>query len=1322
MTFSWDDVNVANVFERAVVQYIRSDLLEKAKNVVKKVPTDQPRAPRLDAMFEKVQHEIATKSRLPRGIFVNVMEIMAGDYGAHSSLRSHHFQIRLGPAHENITKFRAIWSREARTIWNEIRRTMVENAGAGASIVALSRPPSDDGAASSSLATTAHAEAGGSHGSVEGREIVLEAKKEQEQLRTCTTTLKTILHPRLEEEACAEFLHLVEDVQENVTDVIFELSAIAYKAFLGLASGQHFGPWVSGAGVADDNTFDLRSVLPPGFVFRDKEVQPIVRAAWLPNGLQADMKHYSTNRPGEEPHEQHAWDLANFLSQGHLQYLYTRFLSPSYNPSTARTAAADNTHPEWRKSAAIIQGQQSDSLDRKANDGLSFTILEHIREYATAVDNLRTGSIFDKLLQYAILLLLRLKLAPERERRYKERLKAAAAKKEERIKTKQGRTGLSSSRWNRRLIKLCDDLSDVLSMPEGEKHTRRWTVVMGCINKLVRCKPAATPKDLPNIERQLEQLMEQDPDNPVQVEVEQGPPVAPEDQDDRGPRDDLDDLGDDDDEDADDEEKDSEDSNEEGMSKMSNSVTTDVDIAWVRRSSFRRQEFTDKECQAVADIVNAFRPYVPKREQDAEGSTTNKPFPHIVLRAPFVLIANSLLRAAGYHDFVRRMMPQIAPSSLHALHLGAVGLYEVLCAESEWHFDVRDINGDPLTTGDDVTKVAGNKQAIFSQFFNLAEIDRLCRAHGLQFNMRIVFVDELTVHLTGKVIAHGQDGRKGYPIQSAYEQRKKDRKGWTTDHKWRQEWLTIQEDYEGYEQALAYVKAQESNAEERKKNEESVLRALRKKHKTTQMAQTLARHGDDYARLKEARLATRAERRVILPREIALKEVKKELYFWNKTRKAAESADSARNRTRSSTNKMQQISTPTWAHPTVEDTTERMDLSTLLQLSANGRPRTVVFAGTDYGVVKMSETVALTRSEIETHLNRYHQLFDVPDDDSALGMDQDQNQNQDRDQSMNHGHGQHLDQHAGSDQVQDQDFDHAMSLDQGQVQDCEQDQGEGEGPGHEQSYEETRGRGQEEGQRQNLDKDQDSDRVHGQGQGEGDGLGREQRIAQLRALKLPPSHKITAGKIDDLSHSRRVAKRRKARLKANTAASEALQDLSKKENALQRALSLQEVDLAQDTRRKHRRVLSEFEHSRCRRKDQHHQRLRTIRTWDKVAAAERRYVMERGRQELTTPPPAPGTSPPIPKPSGHVMPVLFIGDADPGAAGKEQSCDPHAAVNIALAGASPHLDSSRRTLPPYARSFRRTPTNDTGPSPPDPITPSTSASDAARAPVVTAGL
>lgn len=191
------------------------------------------------------------------------MEIMAGEYGAHSSLNSEHFQRRLGPASENISKFRAIWSKEVGAIWNEIRarvqrgagqavasrsscddgassssRAMVESVGASVSMTVSSGPSSHDGIASSSQDATENAAGGRSHGPGEGVEAVSEAKKEQEHLRTCTTKLKDIFHPGLDEDACVEFLRLVETAQENVTDVIFELGTLSYKAFLGVSGDE----------------------------------------------------------------------------------------------------------------------------------------------------------------------------------------------------------------------------------------------------------------------------------------------------------------------------------------------------------------------------------------------------------------------------------------------------------------------------------------------------------------------------------------------------------------------------------------------------------------------------------------------------------------------------------------------------------------------------------------------------------------------------------------------------------------------------------------------------------------------------------------------------------------------------------------------------------------------------------------------------------------------------------------------------------------------------------------------------------------------------
>ncbi|KAF9982878.1 hypothetical protein BGZ75_005658 [Mortierella antarctica] len=73
----------------------------------------------------------------------------------------------------------------------------------------------------------------------------------------------------------------------------------------------------------------------------------------------------------------------------------------------------------------------------------------------------------------------------------------------------------------------------------------------------------------------------------------------------------------------------------------------------------------------------------------------------------------------------------------------------------------------------------------------------------------------------------------------------------------------------------------------------------------------------------------------------------------------------------------QTFTAPTWARFAVEDNTENLDLTQLQNITthARGKRRLLVFAGTDYGVVKMSETVAVTQAQIQTHINRYHQLY-----------------------------------------------------------------------------------------------------------------------------------------------------------------------------------------------------------------------------------------------------------------------------------------------------------------------------------------------------------
>lgn len=75
-------------------------------------------------------------------------------------------------------------------------------------------------------------------------------------------------------------------------------------------------------------------------------------------------------------------------------------------------------------------------------------------------------------------------------------------------------------------------------------------------------------------------------------------------------------------------------------------IHTDIKEDDVREASFARSDFTSKECQVVAKLVNTLRPFTPKRRPDKIEGTRN-PIPYITLQAPLVMISNAVLRATG---------------------------------------------------------------------------------------------------------------------------------------------------------------------------------------------------------------------------------------------------------------------------------------------------------------------------------------------------------------------------------------------------------------------------------------------------------------------------------------------------------------------------------------------------------------------------------------------------------------------------------------------------------------------------------------------------
>jgi hypothetical protein len=153
----------------------------------------------------------------------------------------------------------------------------------------------------------------------------------------------------------------------------------------------------------------------------------------------------------------------------------------------------------------------------------------------------------------------------------------------------------------------------------------------------------------------------------------------------------------------------------------------------VESTAFKDHKFTDAELEVVRNLANSLRPFTPRRWRSDGEEGYRAHTPHVALRSPIVILANAVCRATGHSDFARRIAPHVSTGDVHALHLGPAQLFETLCSAEEDHFDVKDIYGNILTNVGNVTSPKGNMDAIFNAFFNVPRIREICRAHGTHF-------------------------------------------------------------------------------------------------------------------------------------------------------------------------------------------------------------------------------------------------------------------------------------------------------------------------------------------------------------------------------------------------------------------------------------------------------------------------------------------------------------------------------------------------------------------------------------------------------------
>ncbi|KAG9323447.1 hypothetical protein KVV02_008847 [Mortierella alpina] len=168
-------------------------------------------------------------------------------------------------------------------------------------------------------------------------------------------------------------------------------------------------------------------------------------------------------------------DMARFLSQDHLQSMFTRLMGTqqagrdSQEVVDDKDYAKDDVHELWERGLHHIKSASDLSQVPKPAPGISHTITEAIREFSTALGNMWDGRIYKKALRYLCRIALRLQLAPTIDRSVKAWKRRATLRKQDQQQKREARTALTKKQWKKRIKDLFDDLGD-LRRPLTTQH------------------------------------------------------------------------------------------------------------------------------------------------------------------------------------------------------------------------------------------------------------------------------------------------------------------------------------------------------------------------------------------------------------------------------------------------------------------------------------------------------------------------------------------------------------------------------------------------------------------------------------------------------------------------------------------------------------------------------------------------------------------------------------------------------------------------------------------------------------------------------------
>jgi hypothetical protein len=235
------------------------------------------------------------------------------------------------------------------------------------------------------------------------------------------------------------------------------------------------------------------------------------------------------------------------------------------------------------------------------------------------------------------------------------------------------------------------------------------------------------------------------------------------------------------------------------------------------------------------------------------------------------------------------------------------------------------------------------------------------------------------------VIPHGQN-RRGYPQTSAYEEKKKNKLlRRSTGFDWNQELGNCNKNQRQIKRTCDKLSKKIKRLEKSIRNGRADLSGLEVQRADASRKYRNNKQSRWYENLRKTRVNLNKVRSAVMENEEMLRNSRRDYYYWNKLLEASIASNTGTaggggdggdggngGNGGDGANNNVAMTTPTWDRFNVEDATHSIDIS-LLQ-NSNNEQRYLVFSGTDYGIRKMSVTVAQSQPEIQGFINRFNTL------------------------------------------------------------------------------------------------------------------------------------------------------------------------------------------------------------------------------------------------------------------------------------------------------------------------------------------------------------